>query len=96
MRAALELIVRPFVVSQVTSPKQPDVGATPTTTQSNIVIDIGSDSVTSWSGNFNQDVSFYFIKKPKEKKKAGDGGNYFGPNEDPLILDPLVLEPPPP
>lgn len=87
MRAALELIVRPFVVSPVTSPKQPVAGATPTTTQSNTVIDIGSDSVTTWSGNFDQTVSFYFIKKPKEKKKAGGGGDYFGPNEDPLPAD---------
>jgi hypothetical protein len=91
MRAALELIVRPFVVSQVTSTKQPNVSAIPAITQSNTSVDIGSDEVTSWSGNFDQNVSFYFIKKPKEKKKQNGGGSYFGPNEDPLVQDPLVL-----
>jgi hypothetical protein len=79
MRAALELIVRPFVVTDVTSPKQLVPGSA-TTTQANTVMDIGSDEVTTWSGNFDQTVSFYFIKKPKEKPKAsGDPINPFAP-----------------
>jgi hypothetical protein len=76
MRPALELVVRPFVVKPVTSPKQPNVGATPTTAQHNTTADYGSDEVTTWSGNYNQTVSFYYIKKPKEKKKSG-GGDYY-------------------
>jgi hypothetical protein len=80
MRAALELIVRPFVVTDVTSPKQPAAGAGTTTPQANTKMDIGSDEVTTWSGNFDQTVSFYFIKKPKEKKKdSGDPINPFAP-----------------
>jgi hypothetical protein len=79
MRAALELIVRPFVVTDVTSPKQPAVGAQSTTT-ANTKTDFGSDEVTTWSGNYNQTVSFYYIKKPKEKQKSsGDPINPFAP-----------------
>lgn len=80
MRPALELVVRPFVVPQITSPKQPNVSTSPATTQSNVVKDIGSDSVTLWSGSFDQTVSFYYIKKPKEKQKdSGDPINPFAP-----------------
>jgi hypothetical protein len=67
MRPALELIVRPFVVSPVTNTKQPVSTGAPTT-QENAVLDIGSGSVTQWSGNFDQMVSYYYVKKPKEKK----------------------------
>jgi hypothetical protein len=69
MRTALELIVRPFVVTDVTSPKQPAPGAATATPQQNIKSDFGSNEVTTWSGSYNQTVSFYYIKKPKEKKK---------------------------
>ena len=79
MRAALELIVRPFVVTDVTSPKQQAPGS-PSGTASNAVLDVGSDEVTTWSGSYNQTVSFYFIKKPKEKQKgSGDPINPFAP-----------------
>jgi hypothetical protein len=88
MRAALELIVRPFVVTDVTSPKQPAPGAASTTPQQNAKIDIGSNEVTTWSGNYNQTVSFYFIKKPKEKQKSsGDPINPFAPPAS--LPDPL-------
>lgn len=81
MRTALELIVRPFVAPQITSPKQPAPGTVaPSTTASNTVIDIGSDQVTTWSGNYDQMVSFYFIKKPKEKKKDSTGSDPFAPD----------------
>jgi hypothetical protein len=79
MRAALELIVRPFVVTDVTSPKQPAAG-TPSSTTQNTKLDIGSDEVTTWTGSYNQTVSFYYIKKPKEKQKdSGDPINPFAP-----------------
>jgi len=80
MRTALELIVRPFVVGDVTGPKQPAAGAVSSATQSNTVVEYGSDQVTTWSGSYDQSVSYYFIKKPKEKKKAsGDPINPFAP-----------------
>jgi hypothetical protein len=89
MRAALELIVRPFVVTNVTSPKQPAVGAGAATTQQNTTADFGSDEVTTWSGSYNQTVSFYYIKKPKEKQKdSGDPINPFAPAAS--LPDPLA------
>lgn len=87
MRTALELIVRPFVVADVTSPKQPAANATAASTQSNSVIDYGSNSVTLWNGTFNQTVTFYFIHKPKEKRKQN------GAASDPFAPDPADTAP---
>lgn len=88
MRTPLELIVRPFVVTPVTSPKQPDVGAVPASTAANAKMNFGSDEVTTWSGSFNQEVSYYYVKKPKEKKKqnGGSGSDYYAPEPDPSTL----------
>lgn len=80
MRTALELIVRPFVVADITSPKQPAANATAPAAQSNTVMDIGADSVTTWNGSYNQTVSFYYVKKPKEKKKQSSGTDPFAPD----------------
>lgn len=80
MRPALELVVRPFVVQPVTSPKQPNIATDQAAAQDNIVIDFGSASVTTWSGNYDQMVSFYYIKKPRERpKSSGDPINPFAP-----------------
>jgi hypothetical protein len=95
MRAPLELVVRPFVVSQITNPLQPSIPTDQAaTTAQNTVLDIGGDEVTTWSGNYSQTVTFYFIKKPKEKKKAG--GAFYDPYAPDGVNDPLIQEPAPP
>lgn len=79
MRTPLELIVRPFVVTDITNPTQPALSSHTATSQ-NTDVTYGSDQVTSWSGSFNETVTFYYIKKPKEKQKASsDPLNPFAP-----------------
>lgn len=67
---SLERIVRPFQTGDVSPPK-PAPSSAATATQNNVVIYPGHNgSVKTFSGSYNLTVTFYYIKKPKEKPKA--------------------------
>jgi hypothetical protein len=92
--SGLEGIVRPFQTSDIGPPRSPLLGslgsstATSTTADAakNTIINPGKDGqVKTFSGSFSLSISFYFIKKPKEKKQPPlsdiSGGN---PNPPPV------------
>lgn len=65
----LEGIVRPFQLSEVTPPK-PIPQATSSAQVRNTVINPGHNgSVKTFSGSYNLTVTYYYIKKPKEKQQ---------------------------
>lgn len=69
----LERIVRPFQTGDI-SPSKPRPISEATAEQNNVIINPGhAGTVKTFSGSYNLTVTFYFIKKPKEKR-AGDGG----------------------
>ncbi len=69
----LERIVRPFQTGDI-SPSKPRPISEATATQSNVIINPGhAGTVKTFSGSYNLTTTFYFIKKPREKR-AGDGG----------------------
>ncbi len=69
----LERIVRPFQTGDI-SPSKPRPISEATAGQNNVIINPGhAGTVKTFSGSYNLTVTFYFIKKPKEKK-SGQGG----------------------
>ncbi len=69
----LERIVRPFQTGDI-SPSKPRPISEATAEQNNVIINPGhAGTVKTFSGSYNLTVTFYFIKKPKEKK-SGQGG----------------------
>lgn len=90
MPTGLEGIVRPFQTGDVGPPKtalQGGLGSSTSTANQpeNTVINPGKDGqVKTFSGSFSLTMTFYYVRKPKEKKRAavGDisGGN---PNPQP-------------
>lgn len=65
----LEGIVRPFQLDQITPPK-PIPQATASSQVRNTIINPGHNgSVKTFSGSYNLTVTYYYIKKPKEKKQ---------------------------
>ena len=81
---SLERIVRPFQTGDV-SPPRPAPSSAATASQDNVKINPGKNgNIKSFSGSYNLTVTFYYIKKPKEKK-AGEGGYdpYAAVNDNP-------------
>jgi hypothetical protein len=96
--SGLEGIVRPFQTSDIGPPRSPLLGSLGTSTATsttadaakNTIINPGKDGqVKTFSGSFSLTITFYFIKKPKEKKSAAtpdsSGGN---PNPPPVDGNP--------
>jgi hypothetical protein len=78
--SGLEGIVRPFQTSEIGPPRSPLLGSLGTSTATsttadaakNTIINPGKDGqVKTFSGSFSLTITYYYIKKPKEKKKAG-------------------------
>jgi hypothetical protein len=74
--SGLEGIVRPFQTSEIGPPRSPllgSLGASTATTADaakNTIINPGKDGqVKTFSGSFSLTITYYYIKKPKEKKK---------------------------
>lgn len=67
---SLERIVRPFQTGEVSPPRiVPSSEAT--ATQDNVVINPGArGSVKTFSGSYSLTVTYYYIKKPKEKQQT--------------------------
>lgn len=62
-------IVRPFQTTSVTPPATPTVATSGTqTTTSKIVI--GDGSPKTFTGSFDLTITYYKVKKPKEKPKS--------------------------
>lgn len=76
MSGALEGIVRPFQTSDIGPPKtalQGGLGSTTSTASQpeNTIINPGKDGqVKTFSGSFSLTITFYYVRKPKEKKKV--------------------------
>lgn len=69
MTANLEGIVRPFQTPDI-GPAKPVPTATATSVQQNTIINPGKNGqVKTFSGSYNLTISYYYVKKPKEKKK---------------------------
>lgn len=70
MTSGLEGVVRPFQTADIGPPKPAPVVAATTQGQRNTIINPGKNgNVKQFSGSYNLTVSFYYIEKPKEKKK---------------------------
>lgn len=66
----LERIVRPFQTGDFSPPK-PAPSSDATSTASNVIINPGKNgSVKTLSGSYNITITYYYIKKPKEKQQA--------------------------
>lgn len=66
----LERIVRPFQTGDVSPPK-PVPSSDASSTSSNVIINPGKNgSVKTLSGSYNITITYYYIKKPKEKQQA--------------------------
>lgn len=67
---SLERIIRPFQTGEISPPRiVPSSDAT--ATQDNVIINPGNrPSVKTFSGSYSLTVTFYYIKKPKEKQQA--------------------------
>lgn len=92
MSGTLEGIVRPFQTNDIGPPKtalQGGLGSTTSTASQpeNTIINPGKDGqVKTFSGSFSLTITYYYVKTPKEKKKAGGGsdpGNILGGNPNP-------------
>ena len=71
MTKGLEGIVRPFETSDIGPPKVAAVAPPADNTIRNTIINPGRNGqVKTFSGSFNLTITYYYIKKPKEKKKA--------------------------
>jgi hypothetical protein len=60
--------VRPFQTANVQPPAAPQ-SVTTGTTQSNTNLKIGSGSPKTFNGTFDLTITYYKIRKPKEKQK---------------------------
>jgi hypothetical protein len=68
--SGLELVVRPFQTSDISPPRPvPAAGATSATSQNTIINPGKNGNVKTFSGSYNLTVTYYYIEKPKEKKK---------------------------
>ena len=82
MSGILEGIVRPFATGDIGPPRmalQGGLGNSTATANApdNTIINPGANgSVKTFSGSFSLTITFYYVKKPKEKKKgsAAAGG----------------------
>ncbi len=76
MSGTLEGIVRPFQTNDIGPPKtalQGGLGSTTSTANQpeNTIINPGKDGqVKTFSGSFSLTITYYYVRKPKEKKKA--------------------------
>jgi hypothetical protein len=62
-------VVRPFQTSDIGPPKVVTSSANAAGPQ-NVIINPGKNgAVKTFSGSFSLTITYYFIKKPKEKKK---------------------------
>lgn len=85
MSGTLEGIVRPFQTGDIGPPKTPLLGSLGSSTAAtssapaNTIINPGANgTVKTFSGSFSLTISFYYIKKPKEKQR--DQSNSGNPN----------------
>jgi hypothetical protein len=68
----LEGIVRPFESGDV-SPAKPSPQSGAASPADNTVIEIGKNgTVKTLNGTFSLDITWYFVKKPKEKEQEED------------------------
>ncbi len=76
MSGTLEGIVRPFQTSDIGPPKTALQGGLAATTSTadqpeNTIINPGKDGqVKTFSGSFSLTITYYYVRKPKEKKKV--------------------------
>lgn len=72
-----EGIIRPFETGDISPPKpvptSPDAAST-----DNVTISVSGGSVKEFSGSYDLTVTYYYVKKPKEKPKGGSGGDISG------------------
>ena len=71
MSGGFERIIRPFETSDIGPPKPaPASGGATTSGPQNTIINPGKNGqVKTFSGSFNLTITYYFIKKPKEKPR---------------------------
>lgn len=68
--AGLETVVRPFQTSDIGPPKPAVVAPPAENTVRNVILNPGKNGqVKTFSGSFNLTITYYYIKKPKEKKQ---------------------------
>ncbi len=66
----LEKIVRPFQTEDIGPPKPVPVAAPAEGTVRNTIINPGKNGqVKTFSGSYSITITYYYIEKPKEKKK---------------------------
>jgi hypothetical protein len=61
-------VVRPFQTTNVNPPAAPQTNASGTTPQ-NATLTIGRGSPKTFTGTFDLTISYYKVRKPKEKQK---------------------------
>jgi hypothetical protein len=61
-------VVRPFQTTNVNPPAAPQANAAGTTPQ-NTILKIGSGSPKTFTGSYDLTISYYKVRKPKEKQK---------------------------
>lgn len=71
MTTGLEQIVRPFQTSDIGPPKPAPTAAPTDDSIRNTIINPGNNGqVKTFSGSYNITITYYYVEKPKEKKKA--------------------------
>ena len=71
MSGGFERIIRPFETSDIGPPKPAPSSEGAASAPQNTVINPGKNGqVKTFSGSYNITITYYYVKKPKEKKKA--------------------------
>jgi len=70
-QAGFETFVRPFETSDIGPPKPAPVAPLSADSVRNVVVNPGKNGqVRTFSGSYSITITFYYVEKPKEKKKA--------------------------
>lgn len=79
MTGSLENVIRPFETGDV-SPAKPLPQGEAATPPDNLVIEAKGSAPHTFTGNFSVDITYYHVRKPKEKKKGdSETSNPSGP-----------------
>jgi hypothetical protein len=70
MSGSLEGVIRPFETGDVSPAKPLPQGEAPEPPD-NLVIEAKGSPPHTFTGNFSVDITYYHVKKPKEKKEPG-------------------------
>ncbi len=71
MTASLEKIIRPFQTEDIGPPKLVPAAAPIAGTVRNLIITAGKNGqVKTFSGSYSITITYYYVKKPKEKKQG--------------------------